>query len=788
MKAPLPEGEPARLDALRGFQVLDTAPEEAFNEMVELAAHICGAPIALISLVDEHRQWFKAKVGITESETSRDLAFCAHAILQHELFVVNDATKDRRFAGSPLVTSEPRIRFYAGAPLVTSEGHELGTLCVIDRIPRELTPQQEQALRVLSRHVVTQLELRRSLHERQQVENELRRARDELEMRVQRRTAELAKSNEELWNEVQERHRTERALRSRTEQMVHFQSTLLELVQGSFEDLDFALTRITEADARALDVERVSVWLFNEDRTSIVCENMYHLSTNAHDKGLQINAADVPEYFHALGESRTIAADDALTDPRTREYAEAYLKPNAIRSMMDVPVWLRGKVAGIVCHEHVGSRRHWTMESQEFGASVADMVSLALEVAERRRAEEQIRFLQETTTIVSVARTFAEAMEKVLHKVCDATGWAFGAAWLPRTDGAAIECAHSGFRPSPVLEQFDGRSRTFSFAPGEGLPGRVWSSKRVHWVRDVTADANFPRRDLAQKAGLSTGVGLPVLAGEQVVAVLEFFMTEPRAQDERLIQFMSTVASQLGSVIQRKQAEERVARSREALRALSARLQRTREEERTSLSREIHDHLGQILTGLKMDLSSIERRVARVGDVKLQQSLQEKVISARHLAEETIEAVQRIARELRPGILDRLGLSAAIESEARTFEERTGIRCALSLPAEPCEMDTDRATALFRIAQEVLTNVARHSGATRVDIRLSCEEGDAVLEIRDNGKGIDESDIANPKSLGLLGIHERAAALGGKVVFRGRNGEGTTVKARVPLPAQERVP
>jgi len=165
MSTPIPKNETKRLNVLWQYEVLDTVPEAVFDDLTDLAAKICEAPIALISLVDEKRQWFKSKVGLTVDETARDKSFCSHAIMQSDLFIVPDATKDPRFARNPMVTSEPRIRFYAGAPLVTPDGHVLGTLCVIDKIPRELRSHQKQALRVLAHHVVTQLELRRHARE-----------------------------------------------------------------------------------------------------------------------------------------------------------------------------------------------------------------------------------------------------------------------------------------------------------------------------------------------------------------------------------------------------------------------------------------------------------------------------------------------------------------------------------------------------------------------------------------------------------------------------------------------
>ena len=166
MKAPLPPDEAQRLMSLRKYEVLDTLPEQSFDDLALLASHICQTPIALVSLVDEKRQWFKSKIGMSATETSRDIAFCAHTILhKDQVFEVRDAQLDPRFADNELVTKNPHVRFYAGAPLVAPDGHALGALCVMDRVPRRLSAEQLNALRAISRHVVAQLELQRQSRE-----------------------------------------------------------------------------------------------------------------------------------------------------------------------------------------------------------------------------------------------------------------------------------------------------------------------------------------------------------------------------------------------------------------------------------------------------------------------------------------------------------------------------------------------------------------------------------------------------------------------------------------------
>lgn len=229
-------------------------------------------------------------------------------------------------------------------------------------------------------------------------------------------------------------------------------------------------------------------------------------------------------------------------------------------------------------------------------------------------------------------------------------------------------------------------------------------------------------------------------------------------------------------IVARKLIEEDLRKAGERLRASTAQIESEREDERTRLAREIHDGLGQALTGLRMDLSWLEKRLP--GD---QVEAAARTKSMFRLVDATLQSVQRISSALRPQVLDDVGLIGTLRWQATEFQVRTGIRCKADLPAEEPVVDRVRATAAFRIVQEALANVARHAGATRVDMGLQVDTDNLILKIADNGRGVSEAQLQDPKSLGLLGVRERAFLLGGTVAIEGKGGKGTTVTLSIPL-------
>lgn len=296
-------------------------------------------------------------------------------------------------------------------------------------------------------------------------------------------------------------------------------------------------------------------------------------------------------------------------------------------------------------------------------------------------------------------------------------------------------------------------------------------------------------------AGLLLGRRWAVLTGAAcciggLVLVLFTHGVNPPANEVRSDAFafwMGTVVN-MAIIIGLQYFAARTSRNAlQQIRALSSRLVSLREDERTRISRQVHDHLGQLLTAMKMELHSAQTNVTSVSDIELRDKLMVKLATTTTLADDLIHSVQEISAELRPGALDCLGLDAAIESEAETFETRTNVRCECYVPSEQLELPDEHATAMFRIFQEILTNIARHAKASLVVISLQREEETLLLEVEDNGVGIKDGQIASPNSLGLLGMQERAGVLGGKVIFRRNRKGGTTVTVQIPLPDSPKV-
>jgi len=238
----------------------------------------------------------------------------------------------------------------------------------------------------------------------------------------------------------------------------------------------------------------------------------------------------------------------------------------------------------------------------------------------------------------------------------------------------------------------------------------------------------------------------------------------------------TVVIGMIIDITDRKRMENELMRSREQLRSLSARLQQIREEERIRIARELHDELGGFLTVLKLDLSSLGKEAATDSA-----SFREKLDSMSKTMVAAIGSVRRICSDLRPSVLDHIGLTAAIEWQVEEWQTKTGVRCAMSSSIDDETVDPGRATAAFRVLQEALTNVARHAQATGVRVRLWTEERRLRLEVRDNGRGIADETVAEATSLGLLGMKERVFCFGGTVDIHGSPGEGTTVDVAIPL-------
>jgi PAS domain S-box-containing protein len=429
-----------------------------------------------------------------------------------------------------------------------------------------------------------------------------------------------------------------------------------------------------------------------------------------------------------------------LEDPKgfLRRVAELYADPNA--SSCDEIRLLDGRVFD-----------RWSEPQRLAGRSVGRVWSFR-DVTETRMAVEA---LKESQSLLELF--FAQSLDGFFFMMLDQP-----IAWNEATDKeAALDYifTHERFTKvnAAVLAQFSAREdQLIGLTPADLLAHDI-PGARARWREFL--DTGHLHRETDERA----------LDGRPMIIEGDYICLYDR--EGRVIGHFGIQRD----ITDRRQAENEVIRSRQELRDLTARLQLVREEERTCLAREVHDELGQVLTGLKIDLAWLKPRVTDRREVA------ERVQSLIGRIDGAMDTVRRIASDLRPSLLDDLGLVAAVEWQAQEFERSTGITAKLEVEAVQPDLDDACATTAFRILQETLTNVARHAHASRVYISLGVTDQELTLEVKDDGRGITKSEMASPRSLGLIGSRERAIACGGELVIQGVRGKGTTVLLRIPL-------
>ncbi|WP_448269177.1 PAS domain S-box protein [Nostoc sp. DSM 114159] len=487
---------------------------------------------------------------------------------------------------------------------------------------------------------------------------------------------------------ITQRRGVEKLLRESAIKLRNHNLVLTQLAQNQIlyqGDLKAALGKITETAVKNIGVERASVWLYDATDIKIQCFDLFEGSRNQHSEGLFLSVADYPIYFTALQQNQSIAADDAHTDPRIKEFSASYSRLN-ITSILDTPIRLEGKTVGVLCLEAVKVTHHWTLEDQNFARSLGNLVSLVLEakerqraeaarraseeklasafrsspdpialitvqgkryievndsfcrffgysrsqaidrtdeelhiwvnpeeynflihilqqakairnyeidvctstgeikttllsaemieidgqwyvlgttkdITERKQAENESRLLLLTTQAITRASDVNSALAVVLRLICHTIGWDFGEAWIPNEDATVLKHSLSWYGEQSSLKEFCQQSQTLKFPLGVGLPGRVWQSQKPEWIEDVSKVTQpvFLRSPQAAKVGLKAGFGVPILAGNQVLAVLVFFKRSSVLVDRRLLLLVSAVAAQLGGLIERKTLEQELA-------------------------------------------------------------------------------------------------------------------------------------------------------------------------------------------------------------------------------------
>ena len=474
--------------------------------------------------------------------------------------------------------------------------------------------------------------------------------------------------------------------------------------------------------------------------------------------GVMVPLLDGPDLIEALrADSATSSLPIILLSARAGE--EARLQGLATRAddYVGKPFTPNELLARVAVHLSLSQiRKQEAQRTREtIEAELNDMTRL-YEVSNRLRAAPEPR----------------AALEEFLVATCIMMNSQMGYVQVydPRTQTLAI-AAQRGIMPD-LLDQLSMVGRDSSSADEAANGG-----DRII-IEDVNEDESFrPLRAIAASVGFRSLQSTPLLSRTgALLGVLSTYWGHPHRPSDHDLHMLDLYAHEAAEILDHIQTAQELQYSFHQLRAVAARLQNVREEERKKVAREIHDELGQSLTAIKMELNSL------FFEWPGEQKPTSRTESITRLVDQTIQSVRKIATELRPGILDALGLVAAIEWAAAEFETRTGTRCLLDLPNDALKIDQERDTAIFRILQETLTNIARHSHATEAKIWLTKDaDGSLSLDVHDNGIGFNEEELAARGALGILGMRERTLLLGGEFLMSGARNQGTRIRVRIPL-------
>ncbi|MCC5656596.1 response regulator [Nostoc sp. XA010] len=700
MKAPLPDNETQRIESLLEYKILDTPSEAAFDDLTRLASYICGTPIALISLVDSDRQWFKSKVGLDVLQTPRNQALCAHAIMQPEVFIVPDTTEDERFATNPLVSSDPNIRFYAGVPLINPEGYALGTLCVIDRVPRNLSLEQVEALRILGRQVIKQLEMRRTLTSLVLVSDtrkQVQKGHKQFFKRVAvgfglastilvligvisyKNTQILINTNNQVQTTQEKINKLEELLSemkdAETGQRGYIltgQESYLEPYQAVITNIDQKIAELKDliADQPSQKKQFATLEYLIAAKLAILKKTIYLRQNQGFEAALQVIQTnhgkhlmdDIRKIIYEINNqdrgllkqqsqaAKASAKNTFLTlafaislgflimaivyylisrEVRERKLTEETLNTerNFISAVLDTASALvivlntQGQIVRFnqACEQTTGysfdevrGRHFWNLfllaeelgpvkavfDQLEFGegpqkyenywitkdgsrrliawvnttlqdykgrveyivATGIDISDVSEELRLRKRTEQHLKAEYATTRVLAESTTINEAMPQILQGICESLGWNLSEFWIVDQQVNLLSLLNSWYKTSYKMQEFDILSRQTTFAPGIGLPGRVWTSVEPVWIADVVEEQHFVRSQIAAQADLHGAFGFPIRSGKKIIGVITCFSHEIQRPDPDLATVMNSIGEQVGQFIERKQAEEELQR------------------------------------------------------------------------------------------------------------------------------------------------------------------------------------------------------------------------------------